>query len=508
MRSVRRDFAKVYIGLHNYGLAVEQLSKALAVAPDDLPSQVLMGQMQIVREHNDEAIVAFRTALLCTGADPANPLVAEATLHLGNLLSRAGCLTAAMDAYDQLAAMLDAHADNYQNSPSLQPLLLKPESLLVKRGALMLQLRKPALAAEVLTKAYNRDRGDAQTVRLLAEALVQDKRYDRAQSLILEMASQPAQQAQLALAGAVADDGDGQQGTAAEDLDGVHRLGQEGHDTGAGDGRGLAEARRHGEAQQILASAMDKQPGSVAIGKALVGLQVAGGNYDQAIQCLAELLAADPGQTLDAARTVRQISAATGPDYHRQLAQKVDAWPRQSAAAGAYLAGLLANIRGDQTLARTLFEKSAGRGADFLPAYEAQLDMALVQRRFDDCQKILDAAAKLDDGKYAYFKSYLRGKYKISTGNLAEATRELEAAREAKGDYAPTLVLLAQAYLRGSTQALDRSNDAARVLLDAIRANPDNQELYQMLIGLLLQKNQAADASSSWLSSWSGTPTA
>ncbi len=120
--------------------------------------------------------------------------------------------------------------------------------------------------------------------------------------------------------------------------------------------------------------------------------------------------------------------------------------------------------------------------------------MALVQRRFDDCQKILDAAAKLDDGKYAYFKSYLRGKYKISTGNLAEATRELEAAREAKGDYAPTLVLLAQAYLRGSTQALDRSNDAARVLLDAIRANPDNQELYQMLIGLLLQKNQAADA--------------
>ena len=487
-----RDMGLTFVGLDNAGLAIKYLQKSAAAMPDDLEVQVLRGRL--LRDVPDQAILAFRTALLTSQAKPENPLVAEAMLHLANLLAHTGYLTASLNAFDQLDAWIQAHGDNYTSNVALQPFLLRPEELLTRRGTLMLHLNKPRQAADLLAKAYTGDRGNAEIARLLTASLIMDKQYDRAEALILEMASQPAQQGQLVpLAQSLT--------LASGNKQLPMKIWQSYLQTGKKDtalALAMAEVSRKvgapDQAQKILLSAMEKQSGSIPVSKALVGLMISGGQYDSAVIQLADVITRDPNQTLEAERTIQRISAAAPADYHRRLADKYTA-DASSTAAQCYLAGQLAKVRGDQALASKQFELAIARNGNFLPAYEAMVDLARDQRQSADVKKTLDRVAKLDDAQFGYFKAYLRGKVLLSARNVEGAIKELSAAREAKGDYVPALRLLARAYLAATadTPANDRSDDAARVLMEAIRVDPDNEELSGMLMGLLLQKGQLGD---------------
>jgi tetratricopeptide (TPR) repeat protein len=487
---VLRDMGMTYVGLDNAGLAVKFLQKSAAATPDDLEVQVLRGKL--LQDLPDQAILAYRTALLTTQAKPENPLAAEALLHLATLLSRAGYFTASLDAYNQLDSWLQAHGDNYTANAALQPYLLRPEELLTRRGWLMLRLHKPAQAAQVLAKAYNGDRGNPDISRLLTESLIEDKQYDRAGTLILEMASQPGQQAQLVLLAQSLTLGSGNKELPLKIWQAYLQSGKK--DTSLA--LAMAEVSRKvgapDQAQKILASAMEKQPGSIPVSKALVELLVSSGQYDSAVVQLADVVSRDPNQVLDAQRTIQRISAYAPPDYHRLLAGKFIA-DASSTAAQCYLSGQLARARGDQSLAAKLFELAVTRSGNFLPAYEALVDLGLDQAQPADVKKTLDRVAKLDDAQFGYFKAYLRGKVALSARNVEGAIKELSAAREAKNDYVPALRLLARAYLAASSPTSDRSDEATRVLMEAIRVDSDNEELYGMLMGLLMQKGQVGD---------------
>jgi tetratricopeptide (TPR) repeat protein len=487
---ILRDMGMTFVGLDNAGLAIKYLQKSAAAMPDDLEVQVVRGRL--LRDFPDQAILAFRTALLTSQAKPENPLTAEAMLHLANLLAHTGYLTASLNAFDQLDAWIQAHGDNYTSNVALQPFLLRPEELLTRRGTLMLHLNKPRQAAELLAKAYNGDRGNPEIARLLTASLIMDKQYDRAQTLILEMASQPAQQAQLVPLAQALTLASGNKGLPMKIWQSYLQSGKK--DTALA--LAMAEVSRKvgapDQAQKILLSAMEKQSGSIPVSKALVGLMISGGQYDSAVIQLADVIARDPNETLDAQRTVQRISAAAPADYHRRLADKLIA-DASATAAQCYLAGQLTKVRGDQAMASKLFELAIARSGNFLPCYEALIDLAMDQGQSADVKKTLDRVAKLDDAQFGYFKAYLRGKVFLAARNVEGAIKELSAAREAKGDYVPALRLLARAYLAGTSTANDRSDDAARVLMEATRVDPDNEELSGMLMGLLLQKGQLGD---------------
>jgi predicted Zn-dependent protease len=485
-----RDMGMTYVGLDNAGLAVKYLQKSAAAMPDDLEVQVLRGRL--LQDLPDQAIVAFRTALLTTQAKPENPLTAEALLHLAVLLGKTGCFTASLEAYNQLDSWIQAHGDDYTANAALQPFLLRPEELLTRRGWLMLRLHKPAQAVEVLTKAYNGDRGNPEISRMLTESLIEDKKYDRAGTLILEMASQPAQQAQLVPLAQSLTLGSGNKELPLKIWQAYLQSGKK--DTALA--LAMAEVSRKvgapAEAQKILASAMEQQPGSVPVSKAMVELLVSGGQYDSAVVQLADVISREPNQVLSAERTIQRISAAAPADYHRRLADKFAA-DASSTAAQCYLSGQLARARGDQALASKQFDLAIARNANFLPSYDALVDLGLDQGQQADVKKTLGRVAKLDDAKFAYFKAYLRGKVLLAARNVEAAIKELTAAQEAKGDFVPALRLLARAYLAASSPTADRSDEAARVLMEAIRADSDNEDLYGSLMGLLMQKGQVGD---------------
>jgi predicted Zn-dependent protease len=487
---VLRDMGMTYVGLDNAGLAVKFLQKSAAAMPDDLEVQVLRGKL--LQDIPDQAILAFRTALLTTGAKPENPLTAEAMLHLANLLGKTGCFTASLEAYNQLDSWIQAHGDDYTANAALQPLLLRPEELLTRRGWLMLRLHKPAQAVVVLTKAYNGDRGNPEIARMLTESLIEDKQYDRAGTLILEMASQPAQQAQLVPLAQSLTLGSGNKELPLKIWQSYLQGGKKDTSLALAMAVVCRKIGASAEARKILASAMEQQPGSVPVSKALVELLVSNGQYDSAVVQLADVISREPNQVLAAERTTKQISAAAPAEYHRLLAAKFGA-DASSTAAQCYLSGQLARARGDQALASKQFEMAIARNGNFLPAYEALVDLGLDQGQPADVKKTLDRVAKLNDAKFGYFKAYLRGKVLLGARNVEAAIKELTNAQEAKGDYVPALRLLARAYLAASSPTSDRSDEAARVLMEAIRADSDNEDLYGMLMGLLMQKGQVGD---------------
>ena len=150
------------------------------------------------------------------------------------------------------------------------------------------------------------------------------------------------------------------------------------------------------QAQTILESALQKQPGSVAVNKALVALQIATGQYEQGMDRLATVIAADANQSIEVGRILRQISAAAGPDFHRQFAQKHSSDTSPQSAPSHYLAGVLAGVRGDQALAAKQYEQALQSDHGFLLTYDSMLTMYLEQRQMADAQKLLDRAGKLD----------------------------------------------------------------------------------------------------------------
>ncbi|MCD6365246.1 MAG: tetratricopeptide repeat protein, partial [Planctomycetes bacterium] len=192
-RRIRRDLGMAYVGLNDSDNALKNLKLFLALAPDDLEAQVLVGQFEAARKNYDAAALAFRTALKCSGVDAGKTLVGEALWGLAPLLERKGYHTAALTCYARLYRDIRKHARTYADSGGiLRTIALRPEVLLTRQGVLLLRLRRAHEAAAVLERSYRRDCTNVQTAGLMMRALLAAGRFDRAEKLFAELASEPA----------------------------------------------------------------------------------------------------------------------------------------------------------------------------------------------------------------------------------------------------------------------------------------------------------------------------
>ncbi|MFB3890853.1 MAG: tetratricopeptide repeat protein [Phycisphaerae bacterium] len=480
---IRRTLGLAYASIQDYGKAVNHLRYAVKAAPDDLESHLLLANVLMFQKANEDAIAAFRTALACSDARPENPLTAEALLHLGELLQKEGYYTAALECFTRLEGMIEKYGSAYTSRAALKELVLRPERLQTVRGQLLTDLRRPSEAIDPLQKAYDSNHTDLTAARLLLEALIAVKQYDRAEKLLVELAGEGSQGPQLSmLAQSLC--------RAAGDPAMPNRIWEAFRKKNAVNAP-LAVALaaiserlgRDDQARAILQAVAEQMPGNMSVASALAGLLARQGKPEAALDVLVKAVAASPRNVTGVGEGVRQVLAASLTD-----AKEKEFIDSARASAGAdkyamlYVAGMIAQARGQYDQAVDLFGQTIDARRDFLPAYEGIVDVDLAQDLYD---KAANAVAGLP--RQDYFASYLLGKIKLARGQTAAAIKDLEACRKADEKFVPACLALAEAYVR------ERRGDTAASVLKSV-LNTEDPRVYRLLFQTYLAGRQYRDA--------------
>ena len=493
---IRLGLGLAYAGIGSTGKAKESLLQAVEDAPNDLRAQLVLGRLAMAENKTRQAIIHLRTALLCSQAEPSDARAAEALLLLGRLLEIDGKLQASLDCYDLLYERMGDHGRQYAARPLLKTLVRQSEKLLGARGSLLLRLGKPAEAAELLDRAYRRNRTDLATARLLAEALKACRRFARAEELLTTLAAEPSQRTQIPkLAESLCvESGDKEmpgriwQSLPAEDALANERL-----------GAALARAARslgaYDQAKTIARSLMKLKPGDAGAACLLAGLFVRERQWEQALSVLARTLAKAPdsaaqideglaevvrgGPLAEAKARLRPLPAKRA--EHFTKAAKMSEAPDRHALC--YVAGRVAGLRGNLAAAEELFGSAIAAEAKFFCAYEALAEIHMAAEDFDKAAKLVAKVQKA--APHDYFPFYLKGKVAMRRGWTHSAIMPLQRAHISRKGHVPTIVLLAKAYAAAGQNA-----DAERMGAKAVDLAPDRAELYEWLFERLMQRRQ------------------
>ncbi len=182
--TIRRLLGQVFFMQNNMGKARQHLMRVLGIAPDDLEVQVYMGCIYDHENNRVNALKTYRTALLCTGASPDNPLAGFALYRTADLLEVAGEFSASLDAFDVLSEWVEQNADVYAADSHTAELVGNPAVLLVRRGMLLVQSGYGEEAVELLALAHELNPSDMLASKLLLEAYGQAGQYDQAAEIL------------------------------------------------------------------------------------------------------------------------------------------------------------------------------------------------------------------------------------------------------------------------------------------------------------------------------------
>jgi len=478
---IRQLLGFAYAGLRDRGRAEDNLAKAVKSAPDDLKAHLLLGELAVSAKQEDRAILSLRTALRCTGAEPNEPLAAEAMLRLGEMLEKAGYHTAAVECYATLSQWVEQHGQQYASRATLRNIVLRPEQLLVRRGAVLLHLRRAKEAVEFLRRAHSRDRTDLLTVQLLVRCLVQMRDYPEAEKVLAGMTSEPLLRQQLpALIEEAA--------RASGDKHMVGRIWQAAPKKVRTDqvwALSLSQsAKRLGaaaDAVDILKSLFQAMPEDAGIARELAELSAEIGKPDQALTILVKSLAANQAAEPAVVQGLRELLASLPAGAETKLARDASRQQADQQFAYHYVAGRVAHMRGNLDLAAEQYRKAAERKRSFLPAHEALLEIYLQREQYAQADKQIQSIEKLNVGPH--FIAYARGKLELAKGDVAAAIVALEGAYKENDEHLPTVLLLAEAY-----QRVGREGDASLALQAALKLPGDKTQVYRRLLPLLLKR--------------------
>ncbi|MDP7636165.1 MAG: tetratricopeptide repeat protein [Phycisphaerae bacterium] len=490
---VHRILGLAYTRLPNPDKALIHLRKAVQLDGDDLRSHVMLARLYAEQKQHDKAIGHLRTALNCTQARGNNPLTGEAVFRLGGLLTNEGYWAAALECYERLSKHIEAHGRAYATRPALRQVVLRPQRLLMLRGKLLQQLGRSARAAKLLRRAFNRNRSATNLARLLAEALTSAGQITRAQALVVELTAQPNQRAKVpAIAAGVC--------KAAGDKDLPLRIWQACRAKGRGNGKlavALAQAAQRlgadDQATKILqaAVAMGIDPGDALVVRFLVDVYIKEGKTPPALRLLAGLLEVDPRQSW-IVRSALDKLRATGLKaktlVHQAAKAKVADRP-----AMRFLAGQLARLQGDRSLAGRQYEQSiaADHKKSFLPPYEALAELYTSLEQHDKCAVLLKRLNALSADPDSPGLHYVRAKIHLAQGNGATAAASLRKALGMDHTHAPTWAAFGEALaLTGQARR------AASAYRTATKIDPNyrREELTERLYKVYLDMRNYGDA--------------
>jgi tetratricopeptide (TPR) repeat protein len=243
--------------------------------------------------------------------------------------------------------------------------------------------------------------------------------------------------------------------------------------------RALAESGELPAAEKLMLRLVEQpaiRPQAAQLAAVVVAAQLRGGDAMAALTMTGRLVAAETsvdwgvrGTAASAWQTSRDVKLA------ERFAAGIK--PGGEEFAMRYVAGVLADVMDQRSFANRQLELALKARGDFLPAYEAMIDIALAENRPDRVADLIDRASKA--GGDTYFAWYLKGKVELSRGNAQQAVTNLLQSRSRNAQHAPTLVLLAEAYERSGQRS-----EAANSLLEAIAGDADSPDVYRRLYRL------------------------
>ncbi len=481
---IRRALAMSYAGLKNLGKAYEHVEQAVKLAGNDLEAQVLYGKLAEQRRDYDTAIKAYRTALLTDEAKPSNPRAAFALLHLAETLQRKGYHQASLDCYNRMADWLSEHATEYTSIDELKELAIRPQRLYLRQGLLLMQLDRPEQAVGPLRRTWQRDRSNPIAAKLLVGALVESKQAEQAAELLVEMAGEPNLKESVAqLAGAVVVANKKQTDLAVKIWDQAARAEAADEALAMALAQGAWQGGNNQTAIRVLESAVKANP-SPRLGRTLTEAYIRDGQVIQAAQGLAELLAESPAADPSVRNAIVALAQKPMPeDILDSLTAAAD--KAESPSAAYYVAGRLAQQLDKPDRAGTFFEKSAQADKQFLPAWEAIVEVYLETRQYDKADTALKALQDGDNPTVAY----LRGKVMLRRGQARQARELLESVQNKLPRDVQLRRTLARAYERTGQEY-----DAYNQLTEAAGLAPRDAEVWGELIDMLIRQHRTSQA--------------
>jgi len=479
-----RLLAFCYLATRRRAEAQPHLEILARKAGNDVRVQMLLGRAATLTGRSDEAILRYRIALTCSDAGEQGVPANEVLVLLGEALRREGYLAAALECYERVGANIDRHGAKLRLSSALRPLLDRPEALLIIRGRTLIALRRYGEAVEVLDAAYRQNKLLTAASSLLIEAMVAGEAYGRAEGLLGELLQGPAAPGGQAITKAIE-----RLYRATGDRAGPARL-LKAYKVDRPNppvavlmavARACANLGWTDRAAAILIEHRQLLGGEVRVLMTLASWMLADGQAGESLDVLGDVLAADAAY---AERVAKQINAAGKGVFTKALAR------RRAAAAGAersprkvalhYLAGLLARRVELEHLAEQQWELAVAADGAFVPAYEALARMYIDREQYDRVGGLVDRARA--QGGPSHIGHYLMGWAELAKGEPARAIASLTQAVRAKGDYAPSRLLLARALV-----AQRQYGEAEKHLL-AVLKTAEKEQGYEQLFWLHLRR--------------------
>ncbi|NQU76046.1 MAG: tetratricopeptide repeat protein [Planctomycetes bacterium] len=493
---VQRLLGLSHAALGELAKAAGPLETVAQTAGDDIRVQMLLGQIAESAGRLADSTVLYRRALACSNTAEEIVLTCQCHLALAEALAQQGYITASLECLARVTADLDSHGGQLAGSSALRLLIEAPETLLVRRGQLLMLLRRNAEAAEVLDAAYRQNKASPSAATLLMKVLVASKQFDKAEAFMLEVlrgAMLPRRAAEMiqALYRGMADsDGPNrllraymtyQPNPPAQVLLPIAQV-----------------AYQMGQMDQAIAMLADHFQGSdepKAVALQLAGWLFADGGGNEALAVLADLLVRMPSSgDAVAGQIARTPTKALSVPLAIEIAESAQADVSDRKSALHYLAGLVAQREGRTELADQQWNQALKANPKFLPAYEA-LAKSLIKRR--QSEGLIDLAKAARDAGGLGWSDYLLGWRLLETGQIGEAVEHLQRAVKENPSCVPARRLLGLACLHANKLV-----PAERFLAEAVKDGDDRSA--EVLVGLYLQqylrlRDSAATLAQGWL---------
>ncbi len=481
--AVRRELGLALFATGELDKAVAHLE---AAAGDDVRVHLSLGRISEQTGRLQEAVVYYRTALACTAvSDDDRTEVDRARLLLSDVLRRLGRVAAALDALEPLdRSLFDRRYADW--SAPLAQLAEHPESLLMRRGTLLLSLLRYDEAAETLDVAYRLNKSYAPVAMLYLKALAKAGRFDQADKVALEMMGGPLGAERIVdmmLVVCEAKDDP----LVLRRLLGAYRA-QYGMPPAAvlvAVARGMWTLGETDKAMAVLAEHQREVEDLAPLALTLAKWLLEQSRAVDAMEVLTDLLGRRPSAATKVERLLAGCRPARLDDGVAQWLATADDGVSEYRHAKLYLAGLVARRLRAADQARPLFEQTIEVAADFLPAYEALARIAIVGGQFD---RVTDLADKVRALGHSQVADYLTGWSLLAQGRSAPAIQILADAVKADQGHVRSRILLARALVKAG-----QIDSAAEHLLQIVKTTGDS-EAAELLVSLYLARYQSHTA--------------
>lgn len=480
--AIHRLLGLTYAAMGDLAKAGPHLTSAVASDGDDMQVQTLLGQIDGATGGEAEAISHFRAALLCSDQDEAAPQFGQLLLSLAFLLQQQGYLTASLQIYDRLADAIDQHGDTYLKDARMKELVQAPESLMLRRGEVLIDLRRYPEAAETLDAAYRQNKSLLAAGVLLVKAQVAGKQFDKAQATTLELlhdrsTAETTAPLMLSLYQAMRDPtGPGRMLQSYK-----NKFGDPPPATVLAIAGAMYQMGAIDQAKATLSALAETMPGFAAGSVQLARWFLADAKFDEAMDLLARALEKDPASAPGVRDLIEGLGAKAFPagfDQKYAASARADASARKFVLH--YLAGLVGRTTGKKHLAAEQLELSIQANGQFPPAYEALAETYLELGESDKVARLIEDARK--QYSQGYLPSYLQGRLHMEKGEVGPGIVSLRQAVEADDSHVPSRLLLAKLYTMSG-----QYSQAKEQLMAAIRKE-GNEQAYELLVGMLVDQ--------------------